>query len=98
MTDNEEYHAKCIQATVESPVSVLVCEAISRRCISLQRKVNGNMDGAKYQSNIIHDIEILCECVVIPQMVYIFIHDLAPCHYSKNIRTFQECKGIPVLE
>ena len=53
---NEEYHAKCIQATVKSPV------AISSRCISLQRKMNGNMDSAKYQSesDIIHDIEILC--------------------------------------
>ena len=44
-----EYHAKCIQATVKSPVSV--CEAISSRCISHQRKVNGNIDSAKYQSD-----------------------------------------------
>ena len=60
--------------------SVQVCEAISSRCISLQRKTNGSMDKAKYQSNIIHDIEILCECVVFPQMGYIFIHDITPCH------------------
>ena len=26
-----------------------VCEAISSKCISLQRNVNGNMDSAKYQ-------------------------------------------------
>ena len=77
---------------------VQVCEAISDRCISLQRKVNVNMDSAKYQSDIIHDIEILCECAVLPQKGYIFIHDIAPCNNSKSTRTFQERKGIPVLE
>ena len=85
-------------ATVKSPESVQVCEAISDRCISLQRKVNGNMDSAKYQSDINHDIEILCECVVFPQKGYIFIHNIASCNNSKSARTFQECKGIPVLE
>ena len=58
---NEEYHANCSQSTVKSPVSAQVCEAISSRCISLQRNVNGNMDGAKYQIDIIHDIEIYSE-------------------------------------
>ena len=85
-------------ATVKSPESVQVCEAISDRCISIQRKVNGNMDSAKNQSDIIHDIEILYECVVFPQKGYIFIHDIAPCNNTKITRTFQECKGIPVLE
>ena len=85
-------------ATVKLPESVQVCEAFSDRCTSLQRKVNGNMDSAKYQSDINHDIEILCECVVFPQKGYIFIHDIAPCINSKSTRTFQECKGIPVLE
>ena len=56
-----------------------------------------DMDSAKYQSDIIHDFEILCECVVFPQKGYVFIHDIAPCHNS-NTRTFQECKGKPVLE
>ena len=63
----------CIQATVKSPVSMQISEAISSRCISLQRKVNGNMDSAKYQSDIIHEIEILCECVVFPQKDIFFI-------------------------
>ena len=85
-------------ATVKSPESVQVCEAISDRCISLQRKVNGNMDSAKYQSDIIHGMEILCECVMFPQKGYIFINDIAPCNNSKSTRTYQECKGIPVLE
>ena len=61
-------------------------------------KVNGNKDSAKYQSDIIHDIEILCECVVFPEKGYIFIHEIAPCHNYKSTRTFQECKGISVLE
>ena len=71
---------------------------ISSRCLSLPRKVNGNMDSAKYQSDIFQAFEILCEFVVFPKKGYIFIHDLAPCHNSKSTRTFQECKGIPVLE
>ena len=71
--------------------------AISSRCLSLPRKVNGNMDSAKYQSDIIHAIEILCEFVVFPKKGYVFIDDLAPCH-NKSTRTFQECKEIPVLE
>ena len=56
------------------------------------------MDSAKYQSDIIYDIEIACECVVYQQKGYIYMHDLAPCHNSKSSRTFIECKGIPVLE
>ena len=72
--------------------------AISSRELSLRRKVNSNMDRAKYHSDIIHDIEMKCECAVIPQKGHIFIHDLVPCHNSKSTRTFLECKGIPILE
>ena len=59
-----KYHAKCIQTTVKLPASVQVCGAISNRCHSLQRNVNGNIDSAKYQCDIIYDIEMTCECVV----------------------------------
>ena len=60
---NEKHHAKCIQTTVKSPVSLQVWGAISRREKTL-RKVNGNMDNAKYQSDIIHDIEMTLRCVL----------------------------------
>ena len=56
------------------------------------------MDSAKFQSDIIHDIEMKCECVVFPHKGYIFINDLVPCNNSKSTRTFLECKGIPILE
>ena len=56
------------------------------------------MDIAKYQTDIIHDIEMTSECVVFPQKEYICMHALAPCHNPKNTRPFLECKGIPVLE
>ena len=39
-----------------------------------------------------------CECVVVPQKGYIFMHDLAPCNNSYITRTFIEYKVIPVLE
>ena len=42
------------------------------------------------RGGIIHDFEIVCECVV---KGYIFIHEIAPCHNSKSTRTFQECNG-----
>ena len=57
---NEKDNAKCIQTNVRSPVSVQVWGAISSRSMSPLRKVNGNMDSAKYQSDIIHDIEMTC--------------------------------------
>ena len=91
-------HAKCIQTTVKLPASVQAWGAISNRDLSLQRNVNGNMYSAKYQSDIIRDIEITCECVVFLQKGYIFMHDLVPCHTSKNTRIFLDCKGMPVLE
>ena len=59
------------------------------------KKVNGNMDSAKYQSDITHDIDIACECVVVAQKEYIFMHDPAPCYNTTNTRTFLECIGIP---
>ena len=39
-----------------------------------------------------------CECVVVPQKRYIFMHDLAQCNNSNITRTFIEYKGLPVLE
>ena len=53
------------------------------------------MDRAKYQSDIIYDIEMNAMC---SQGRDIFFHDLAPCHNSKNTRTFLESKGIPILQ
>ena len=66
--------------------------------MSRLRKVNGNMDNAKYQSNIIHDIEMTRQRIVFQQKGYIFIHDLLPCHNSKSTRTFKESKRMPILE
>ena len=62
------------------------------------RKVNGNMYNVKYQSDIIHDIEMTCNCAVFQQKGYICMHDLAPCHNYKSTRTFLECKGISAQE
>ena len=60
--------------------------------------MNGNMDSAKYQSDIIHDNEMTCECVVFLQKGYIFMHDLVPCHNSKSTRIFLGCKEMRLLE
>ena len=57
-------------------------------------KVNGNMDIAKYQSGIIHDIEILCECVVFPQkdiflyMVLCHAISLKVLEHSNNVKEY----------
>ena len=52
------------------------------------------MDSAKYQSDIIHDIEI-CECVVFPQNGYISSYmisrhaiTLKVLEHSKNIKEY----------
>ena len=78
------------------PVSVQVWGAISSRGLSLLRKVNGNMDSAKYQRDFIYGIAMTRECAVFPQKEYICMHDLASCHNSKKTRSFLEL--IPVLE
>ena len=72
-----KYHAKCIETTVKLQATVQVWRAISNRGPPLQRNVNDNMDSVKYQSDIIHDIEMTCECVVFLQKGYIF-YELAP--------------------
>ena len=38
------------------------------------------------------------DAFVFPQKGYIFMHDPAPCCYSKSTRTFLECNGISVPE
>ena len=50
------------------------------------------MDSAKYQSDIIHDIEMRSECAMFPQKEYICMNDLMPCLNSKNTRIFQNVK------
>ena len=50
------------------------------------------------KTDIIYDIEMTSECVVFLQKEYFCMHEFAPCHNSKNTRTFQECKGISVME
>ena len=56
------------------------------------------MDNVKYKSDIIHDIEMTCNCAVFQQMGYICMHDLAPCHKHLRARAFLECKEIYALE
>ena len=68
-----KYHAKCIQTTSKLPATVQVWGAISNRGLSLQRNVNGSMESAKYQSDIIHDIEMTFGCVVFLQKGDIFM-------------------------
>ena len=85
----------CIQTTVKLPVSVQVWRAISNRDLSFLRKLNGNMDSAKYQGDVIHDIKMVGECVMFPQKGYIFVHGLAPCHRTKSTRKFLECQEWP---
>ena len=60
--------------------------------------LNGNMDSAKFQSDIIYNIEILCKYVVFLLKGYSFMHDLASCHTTKRARTLLECKRIPFLD
>ena len=72
-----------IMLNVFRSVSVQVYGTISSRGLSLLRKVNGNMDSAKYQSDIIHDIEMTSECAVFPQKEYICLNNLTPCHNFK---------------
>ena len=88
-----KYQAKCIQTTAKLPASVQVWGVISIRGLSLQINVNGNIDSAKYQSDI-HDIEMTFEYVVFLQKGYILMHDLAPWHSSKSTRICE----IPILE
>ena len=57
---NKKYHAKCIQTNIRSSASVQVWGAISSRSMYRLRKMNGNTDSAKYQSDIIHGIEMIC--------------------------------------
>ena len=47
------------------------------------------MNSAKYQSDIIHNIDMTCECVVF----HIYI-----CHNSKGTRPFLKFKGMPLLK
>ena len=56
------------------------------------------MDNVKYQSDIIHDIEMTCNCAVFQQKGYICMHDLVPRHNYKSTGTFLEYKGISALE
>ena len=94
----DTFRMRNIMLNIFKPVRVQVWGAISSRGLSLLRKVNGNMDSAKYQRDFIHGIEMTSECVVFPQKEYICMHDHASCHNSKKTRSFLECKGIFVLE
>ena len=72
LEQNEKYHAKCIQIIVKSPVRIEVWGDIGSRGMSLLREVDGNMNSAKYQSDIIYDIEMTCKCVVFLHKGYIY--------------------------
>ena len=65
-------------------------ELLAAEAYSLLRNLNGNIDSAKYQIDIIHDIEIACKCDVFSQKGYIFVPGLAPCHNTKSTRIFLE--------
>ena len=56
--------------------------------------MNGNMDSSKYQNDIIHDIDILCECVGFPQKRYILYMisrhaiTIKVLEHSKNVKEY----------
>ena len=49
-------------------------------------------------SDIIHAIDMTCECVVSPEKGYIFNNDLGAGHNNKSTRTLLECKRSLILE
>ena len=59
--------------------------------------MNGNMDKAKCQSDIIHDIEILMNALCSHRRDISLYMILRHAITLKSTITFQECKGIPVL-
>ena len=87
-----------IMLNIFKPVSVQVWRAISSRGMSLLRKVNGNMDSAKYQRDlnmvVQWQVNALCSHRMNISVYMISRHTTI----LKKTRSFLECKGIPVLE
>ena len=82
--------SKCIQATVKSPVSVQVWGAISSSCLSLPRKVNSNMDSAKYQMLLKYYVNSLCSQRRDISLYMISRHaiTLQVLEHSKNVKEY----------
>ena len=59
--------------------------------------VNGNLNSIKYQTEILGDIKLKCDCLAYPIKNYIFMHDKAPCHFSASTQRFMADRGVDVL-
>ena len=88
----------CIFRSSKSGPSLHVWGALGWRGVGPLRQVHGTLNAARYQQNIIFDIEILGATLgrTGPQN-FIFQQDKAPAHFALSTRTFLEGKGVRLL-
>ena len=94
---HEKYNRECINSKVKHPLSIQVWGAISYYGKSQLQMVNGNLNSIKYQTEILGDIKLKCDCMAYPIKNYIFMHDKAPCHFSASTQRFMADRGVDVL-
>ncbi len=93
----EELHEDCVVSTVKHPTFVMMWGCISSKGVGALYPVVGTMRQDQYRK--------VLESRLIPQIErwfgnaeeFTFMHDGAPCHTAKSVKTYLQGKNIPVL-
>lgn len=96
--ENERLKPFCTKKMVQHCNQVHVWGCFSIFGVGMLKKIEGNLNSKKYQSEIINDVDVIGKCITFPQKNFIFQHDLAPSHNSISTKSFLTEKGIQTLD
>lgn len=92
----EESDPACVRQSVKRGVQVHVWGLISWNGIVALKRVEGNLDGARYRQTIINDLDENLENSRIIEPI--FVQDNAPAHRARATIDFLRTRGIRVLD
>lgn len=62
------------------------------------RRIVGSLNAAKYQQEVVHDIDAVCRNLAADNVPLIFQQDLAPAHNAKSTLAHFQRLGVRVLD
>lgn len=93
----EKFKPCCIQPTFKHGIQVHAWAGVGWKGKTPIRLVRGNLNAAKYQQEIVHDIGVLCRQLVPGGRNVLFQQDKAPCHNARSTREFIANQRVDIL-
>lgn len=94
----ERMHQECIIPSPKNGPQVHVWGAIGYRGAGPLIRINGKLNAARYQTEILADIDRFGPRYTLRHRPWIFMQDLAPPHSAASTQRFLQGKGVEILD